>query len=245
MREAFLADADAEHGNHPRLEARQLLVERGVRCVGAVTDHHEAGEGQAGEFIPRPFEGGAEARGRAGVFQVRGARHALGRGRKPEETKDEALRERVQERAVRQRKLLLDEIRARLPARIGDRHALGVVEQDAEEVLLRHGRLEDQDRAGEAEEQRRDDPDAQGNEHGPVAGPLLAPGAAIGDERTQGRERRHSQRQRERARQRKGEMPLLEDEKRVLEQELERRPHYRRILLGKQDRVTSDWVYEM
>jgi hypothetical protein len=49
--------------------------------------------------------------------------------------------------------LLLHERAARLAVAIGDRHAARVVDEDAEEVLLRHRRLEDQRRPEQADQE--------------------------------------------------------------------------------------------
>ena len=95
-REALLADADGEHRNRPRLEAGERLVERGVRRVGAVGDHHQPGERQA-----RPAR---RARARApaprrvdvpSYFRSRGVASAIGRRREAEEAQDEPLRQRL------------------------------------------------------------------------------------------------------------------------------------------------------
>ena len=61
------------------LRLSERFVERGVGRVGAVGDHHEAGERQAGELVARALERRAEPRGRPVVFQVRHRRQPVDR----------------------------------------------------------------------------------------------------------------------------------------------------------------------
>ncbi len=75
--EALLAEADREYRNRSRLEAVERFVERGVGRVGAVGDHDEAGERQAGELVARALERRPEPRGGAVVFQVRHRRQPV------------------------------------------------------------------------------------------------------------------------------------------------------------------------
>ena len=58
--EPLLADADGEDRNRPRLQARERLVERCVRGVGAVGDHHQPGERQPGQLVAGALERRAE-----------------------------------------------------------------------------------------------------------------------------------------------------------------------------------------
>ena len=164
-REALLADADGEDGNGPRLQAGERLVERGVGRVGAVGDHDQPGERQPGQLVARALERRPEPRRRAVVFQIRrrsSSRSADEENRKKRRTKrsDSAL----QQRTVGLAELLLDELGARLPVAIGNRHAARVVEQDAEEVLLRHRGLQDQRGPKQAEQQNGHDPEPQDHE---------------------------------------------------------------------------------
>ena len=91
LREVILADADREHRNRPRLQARQRFVERRVRGVGAVGDHDETGERQPGQLVARALERLAEMRGRAGVLQIGRLAEAIGGRREAEEAEHEAL----------------------------------------------------------------------------------------------------------------------------------------------------------
>jgi hypothetical protein len=65
--------------------------------------------------------------------------------------------------------LLLHERAARLAVEVRDRHAARVVDQDAEKILLRHRRLEDQRGPEQAKEQDRQRREPQADEHDAVA----------------------------------------------------------------------------
>ena len=69
--------------------------------------------------------------------------------------------------------LLLHELAARLAVAVGDEHAARVVDQDAEEVLLRNGRLENQRRPDQTEQQHRDEREPQPDEHAPCRATIL------------------------------------------------------------------------
>ena len=136
--------------------------------VGAVGDHHQAGERQARQFVAGALERLAEMRGRAGVLQIARRGHAVGGGRKAEVAEHEPLRERLCERAVRA-ELLVDEVGARLLVAVRNRHAARVVNQHAEEVLLRDGGAQDQRRAEQAEQEKKEQQQADGDEHRALA----------------------------------------------------------------------------
>ena len=138
VREVLLADTDRKHRDGARFQARQRLVEAHVRRVGAVGHHDEPRERQPRELVARPVEGLPQMGRRAAVLEVRGARQAIGGRREAEEPQHEALRQRVEERTVGLSELVLHEIGTRLVVAIRDGHAAGVVDDHAEEVLLRH-----------------------------------------------------------------------------------------------------------
>ena len=158
-------------------------------------------------------------------FRSFGRRHPVRRRRKTEEPHDESLRQRIEQRRVRPAELLLHEGAARLAVAIGNRHAARIVDQDADEILLRHRRLQDQRRPEQAEEQQRQRGEPQADERDAVAPALDGCQAAIGQQccdRHPGGRRNDQQ---DRARQPPGEVALLEHQWRVLEQETEKRFH--------------------
>ena len=123
VREAFLADAHSEHRNRSRLQARERLVDRGVRRVRAVGHHYEAGERQAGKLVARAVERSRQSSGGAAEREIRRGRDAIGRGREAKEADDKPLRQRIEQRGMWSGQLLLDEHAARLAVEVGDRHA--------------------------------------------------------------------------------------------------------------------------
>ena len=132
----------------------------------------------------------------------------------------------AQQRAVRLTELLLHEFGPGLtfsPIRNG--HAARVIHQDAQEVLLRHRRLEDDRRTEQTEEEQGDDAQTQADEQRPI------PNAAVGDDApvgNQGRQRQETDDRQPGNRHSsggEGELALLEDEHRILEQELEQPSH--------------------
>ena len=130
----------------------------------------------------------------------------------------------VEQRAVGLAELLLHELGARLPVAIGDRHAARVVDQDAEKILLRDRRLQNQRRAEQAEQQQRHHAEPQRDQHQRGRAWPVAGDAAVGDQRG---ERGHGQRREaegHRARGGKREVALLEDQRRVLEENLNSEP---------------------
>ena len=158
--EPLLADADGEDRNLPRLQAGNRFVDRGVRRVGAVGHHHEPGQRQARQLVARAIERAAEPRRAAFVLQLARRLDAIGGRGEAEEAKHELLRERVEERPVGAERVG-DEGAARAAVAIGDLQAARIVQQDAEEILLRDGGLENQRRPQQAErdhgERRRDE----------------------------------------------------------------------------------------
>ena len=116
-----------------------------------------------------------------------------------------------------------------------------VVDQDAEEILLRNGRLQDQRGAEQAEHAatamsaRR-----SADEHRAIARRAIRRDAAVGHERGRGERRQAEEAERHRPRGREREIPLVEDERRILEEELETASPLRAILLKSQaPRLTS------
>ncbi len=148
-----------------------------------------------------------------------------GRRGEAEEPEDEPLLQRLQQRRVDAAQLALHEPAARLAVAVGDEHAARVVDEDAEEILLRNGRLEDQRRPDQAEQQRRDQREPQPDEHGLVAGRSFARNRSVRQEDA-GRDRRgHEQDEQHRPGHAQHEVALLKDQERILEQEPESRVH--------------------
>ena len=96
-----------------------------------------------------------------------GDRRAVRRRRKPERPEHEAIGERLEQAVFGRRELLTRERATRLAVPIRDLHTARIVDEHAEEVLLRHRRLDDQHRPEQAEEheqqrrganRREDDP---------------------------------------------------------------------------------------
>ena len=112
-----------------------------------------------------------------------------------------------------------------LPSLSRDRHAARVVDEDAQEVLLRYRRLEDEQRTEQAEEQHRDDAEAQRDQDRAVARLIaLAGETAVGDERTTSHGGGCKQHQHSGSRHREPEIALLEDERRILEKRWNSQP---------------------
>ena len=112
------------------------------RVVGAVADDDETGDRQAAQLVAGAVERVAEPRGRA--LEARSAvvcsRSATLEKRKTRGTKRCA--ERRQQRRVGAAEFVADEVAARLALLVADLHAPRIVDQDADEVLLRHRDLE-------------------------------------------------------------------------------------------------------
>ena len=179
--ERLLADADGEHRKLAAFEAEQRVVERGVGGVGAVASPSPArrAAGPASSSRARSSAGPS----RVGVpsnFRSLPARRDPRRGREAEEADDEALRQRLEQRAVGAAELLLDEVAARLAVQIGDLHAARVVDQHAEEVLLRDRGVHDQRRPEQAEEDERERGEAQADEDDAIAQPAIGHAHARG-----------------------------------------------------------------
>ena len=118
-----------------------------------------------------------------------------------------------------------------LAADVGDRHAARIVDEHAEKILLRHRGLEDQRRPEQAEEQDRERGEAQADEHDTIARAFGRRHAAVGEQREDRDRGRRRDRQQHRARQAPGEIALLEDERRVLEQEAKELVHHQALIL--------------
>ena len=198
-----------------------MFVNRRVRCVGAVGHHDETGERQPRQLVARPIERLAETRRGAVVFQVARFLQPAGRRGEAEKADDEALRQRGQQLRVGPVQLILHERAARLTVAVGDRHAARVVDQDAEKVLLRHRRLEDQRRPEETDEEHGESGDAQADQDDAIAQTIGGRHAAIRQQRQQRHRDAGDDEEQDRPRQAPAEIALLEHEGRVFEEEAE------------------------
>ena len=157
------------------------------------------------------------ARRRPLVLEVAGRLQAIrGRG-EPEEAEDELLREGVQQRAIGA-EVVVDERAARAPVDVGNLQASRIVHQDAQEVLLRHGGLQDQLGAEQAEHDHAEDRQAEDDEDDAVATAALRD-AAIAEQRVRPGQTGEDNRHHHRPRGTQDEIALLEEQRRVFEEE--------------------------
>src|SRR5262249_51461224 len=104
-----------------------------------------------------------------------------GSRREPEDPHEEAIRQRLEDGAVRGAELLTDELAARLARPVGNLHALRVVQQQRHHVLLIDGGPDDERRTEEAEEDQPERGYPQGCQDDPVAQAAFGdPDAAVG-----------------------------------------------------------------
>jgi hypothetical protein len=141
------------------------------------------------------------------------------------ESQLEAISERLHQCRFRGAEVAGHEAAARLPIFVGDLHALRIVNQDAEEIPLRHHGGEHQLRSKEAEEDDRQDGPADAREHHAVLPAALAPDAGVAE----GKGTEHHEAECHHAQRRPGggerEVSLRENERPVLEEEREERFH--------------------
>ena len=130
------------------------------------------------------------------------------------------MRESVEQRALRRPELLLNEVGPRFPVGVGDGHAARIVYQHAEEVLLRHGRSEDQERLEQAEQEHSHQTEAQAHQDETVAIGVAFPRHAPVSDQDAGRDDGdRDQPPRHRSGDREPEIALVEDERRILKEE--------------------------
>ena len=163
-------DADGEDRHARGLQRQQRRLERAAAGVGAVADHDQAGQRHAGQLLAGVIEGGAEPGVGAGEGQVLGGRRRRQAAREAQRAHREAFAQRPAQPAVGRAELVLDVGAARLAVQVGDAHAARVVEQHADDVLVRHGGAQHQHRPEQADEQQPDQRGAQRRQHDAVAG---------------------------------------------------------------------------
>ena len=203
------------------LRLAERFVERGVRRVGAVGDHDEAGERQAGQLVARALERRAEPRGRAAVFQVRDRRLPVDRRGEAEEPQDEPIGQglRTGWRSVPDSCSWTNALRgwpsvsAMVMLRESSTRTATKFCCGTDAFRMSVGRNRQIDQQGEHA-------DPQADQHDPVAKRLLAAGVLIGQQRapaaTPAATRMAS---RDRAGNTPRQVALLKDEQRILEQE--------------------------
>jgi len=196
-----------------------------------IRDEHQPGQRHRGQLLAHPIQRPAEPRLLSREGELRDVVHALRGGREAERADEEALGQRPEQLAVR-RERALDRRGARLVAPVGDLHAARVVHQHADEVALRHRRRDDQRGAEQAERDQRERGAAERDEDGAVHGPRLALHARVRQSRE--RERGGGEHGGEPRQARRGQQDLapLEQQRAVLEQELEERLAHRARVRG-------------
>jgi hypothetical protein len=222
---ALASDTDGEYRYSVGFQREQRIGHGRRRRVGAVGDHDHAGERKTGKIFANTAERFADPRLCSAVRQLRGGGDAVRTRRKLEGANDEALRDRFEERAIGRAELVGHELAARFPLAIGDPHAARVVYQDGDEILLRDGGAQDQDRPKQAEDRDPDRDQAEGDEHDAIAWGAVAFDAAIRHERRRGAGRHGDHEQRRRGGDREAKLSLFEDRGPVLEEERKKRFH--------------------
>ena len=169
-RSALAPDADGEDRQRRcALSASERLRQRRSGRVGAVADDDEPGERQPGQLVARAVERRAEPR--VPCRRTRDRRRGAA-GRADERSEDAHPKRSASawsSGAIRGAELLLHEVGARLAVGVGDPHAARVVDQHADEVLLRHGGAEHQQRDGTGRTAAVRPGRAQAGQHQPVA----------------------------------------------------------------------------
>src|SRR5262245_4358781 len=142
-----------------------------------------------------------------------------------QETQDEALRERLEQLPLLA-ELLLDERGAGLFVAVRNRHALRVVDEHTQEVLLRDGGLQNDGRTEQTEGDQRDERQTQGDHHGAIALRTVRGDGTVRDERCPRDDRQPEEAERRRSRGGEREIPLVEDERRILEEKSKKPAHF-------------------
>ena len=219
--EVLFAHAHRVYRNPLRLQRHQGLGQFLARVVGSVRDQDQARERHRGQFGARALERRAEARSaphEAHLGEVLDAFRARGEA---EVAHREAVGQGGKNRGIRRTEGFLKEGAAGAVVVVLDLHAAGVVQEHAHEVLLRHHRRDHQGRAQEAEGEHRQSREPEPAQDQPVQRPGLAAHTQVGQERKDGDQARHDGAGRDRARHAQREVALLEDDRAILEEELE------------------------
>jgi hypothetical protein len=164
-----LAHADGEHRHVLRLEAGNRFIDRPLGIVRAIAHDDQARDRQAAQFIARAVDRIADPGGRTLILHVVGGLQPLGGRGKAENLEIESLAQRRQERCVRPSQFGRNKAAARLAFMIGHLHAAGIVQDDANEVLLRDRNLEQQHRPQQAEQHDHEQADADREQRDAIA----------------------------------------------------------------------------
>ena len=219
--ELLAAQPHREDRHALRLQREQRLAQAAFQVVGAVAHHDQTGQRHARQLVVRPLERPPEVRPRAAERQLVQRRHAIGLPREPEEPQGEPVGEGGPQLAVGRAELPAHELVARRLVAIGDLHAARVVDEDAEEVLLRHHRRQHEHRPEQAERQHAQRGDADDGQDGAVRRLAVPAHREIRAQREVGRAGGGAERKQADPGRPERELALLEDQRAVLEQELE------------------------
>ena len=172
------------------------------------------------------LDGVAKPRARAIERHVVGAGDPLRRRRESEITHEKPVPERLSNCAVSSGDEMPHDVSARLwpcvaGVDVGDLHAARVVDQYANVVALRDRRRKQQHRPEEAEHQKEDRRPSQHAENPPIAPCALAADCGVCENRRHADERTRDEQHDDRGRGPKGEIPLLEHCRPVLEEKCE------------------------
>src|SRR5262249_32844905 len=103
---------------------------------------------------------------------------------------------------------------------------------------LRNGSLQDQGRPEQNEREHRDQRNAKRDEHEPIACRTVCSDPAVGHERRGPERRQAEEAQRGRSRGGEREIPLVEDERRILEEKAEKRAHFAPFYSSREHQVS-------
>ncbi|KPJ82707.1 MAG: hypothetical protein AMS19_06965 [Gemmatimonas sp. SG8_23] len=142
-----------------------------------------------------------------------------------QEPEHETIGEAAVEVALARRERLRDEVTASRPVVVFEIHASRVVDQDADEVLLRHHGREDERGLHEAEDQEAEQRDTKPGHDATVRDRASAPGDRVGRDRARRDQSRGAEPEADGGGCPERELSLLEDEAPELEEELEQRFH--------------------
>ena len=219
--EALLAHAHGVDRNPLRLQRHERLGQLFARVVRSVGDQDQARERHRGQFGAGALERRSEARAASHEAHLGEVLDAVRARREAEVAHREAVGQGGEDRGIRRAEGLLQEGSAGAAVEVLDLHAAGIVQQHAHEVLLRHHRRDHQGRPQKTEGEHRESREAESPEHQAIQRPGLAAHAQVGQKREQADQACHYGAGRDRARHPQGEVALLEDDRPVLEEELE------------------------
>ncbi len=218
------------HGG--RLQSQESVGHRLPRVVGSVTDHDQTGERQPGQFLLGAVHRGGQIGTATGKPQLAGAGYPGGIGGKAIVADPKPLFERLSDgtfglRLLRFRRCrsaaeqVADELTARAAVHVGHAHAPRVVQQHGNEVpLWNHGR-DKKHRLEETEQHQCQGSRADSRQEEAIQAGHVSPDPAVAQQgRNQERQDRDAGGQSPPG-EGENQLPPLEDERSVFEQELE------------------------